>query len=221
MKIVVNIKLLPDAPQHVILKETLERTNAACNYLSEVGWKAGILRQYDLHKLAYRDTKNKFGIVSDMVIRCIAKVSDTYKLDKKTQRIFRKHSAHPYNHHILSFSSKADVVRPGGSVCLEKKVPFRGLTRAAHGPSAAGRAADAGRARRTRITAERSASRSDGRGQHGRRPARGNGSGVLSPQGPRHQTWNSIFTFHFLSSAPSHIMSEVEAEAGRGSESAP
>ncbi len=110
MKIVVNIKLLPDEHQHVILKETLERTNAACNYLSEVGWKAKVLRQYDLHKLAYRDTKNKFGIVSDMIIRCIAKVADAYKLDKKTQRVFRKYSTHPYNHHILNFSKKADVV---------------------------------------------------------------------------------------------------------------
>lgn len=110
MKIIVNIKLLPDIAQHVILKETLERTNEACNYLSEVGWKARILRQYDLHKLAYHNTKNKFELVSDMVIRCIAKVADAYKLDKKVQRIFREHSAHPYNHHILNFSKKADVV---------------------------------------------------------------------------------------------------------------
>jgi IS605 OrfB family transposase len=123
MKIVVNIKLLPDTSQHGILKETLERTNAACNYLSEVGWNAKVLRQYDLHKLAYKDTKNKFGIVSDMVVRCIAKVADAYKLDKKTKRVFRKHSAHPYNHHILNFSKKTDVVSIS-TTAGRLKIPF-------------------------------------------------------------------------------------------------
>lgn len=123
MKIVVNIKLLPDVPQHAILKETLERTNAACNYLSEVGWKAKVFGQYDLHNLAYRDTKNKFVIVSDMVIRCIAKVADAYKLDKKVQRVFRNHSAHPYNHHILNFSKKDDIVSIS-TIEGRLKIPF-------------------------------------------------------------------------------------------------
>lgn len=110
MKVTVNIKLQPNREQGDILRQTLEQTNEACNYLSKVGWKAGVLRQYDLHKLAYHQTKAKFNLVSDMIIRCIAKVADAYKLDKKTQRIFRKHSAHPYNHHVLSFSKKADIV---------------------------------------------------------------------------------------------------------------
>lgn len=110
MKVTVNIKLLPEKSQYIILKETLEQTNEVCNYLSEIGWKAKVLRQYDLHKLAYHNTKDNFNLVSDMIIRCIAKVSDAYKQDKKTQRIFRKHSAHPYNHHVLSFSKKVDII---------------------------------------------------------------------------------------------------------------
>ena len=122
MKLVVNLKLTPTPGQAKLLRETLRQANAACNYLSEVGWKAKILRQYDLHKLAYHDTKQRFGLVADLVIRCIAKVADAYKADKRSMRRFRPDAAQPYNHHILRFL-KEDAV----SIWLlggRQKIPF-------------------------------------------------------------------------------------------------
>jgi predicted transposase len=108
MKLVVNLKLTPTPAQAKSLKQTLETANQACNYLSQRGWDAKILRQYDLHKLAYHDTKQKFELAADMVIRCIAKVADAYKAGRATRRTFRPHAAQPYNHHILSFK-KGDL----------------------------------------------------------------------------------------------------------------
>ncbi len=122
MKLVVNLKLKPTKDQAAILKTTLEKANAACNYLSERGWNAKILRQYDLHKLAYRETKEKFDLAADMVIRCIAKVADAYKLDRKIMRRFRRDSAQPYNHHIIRFA-KDDTVSIW-TTSGRQKIPF-------------------------------------------------------------------------------------------------
>lgn len=108
MKLVANIKLLPNRDQAKALKETLERCNTACNHLSALGWEAGMLRQFDLHKIGYAETRERFELGAQVVVRCIAKVADAYKLDKKVQRSFRKHSAQPFDDRIISF--KADDV---------------------------------------------------------------------------------------------------------------
>jgi len=109
MKLVANIKLQPTPEQFQALKETLERCNAACDYLSAKGFEAGILRTFDLHKLGYADIRERFGLAAQVAVRCIAKTADAYKLDKKTQRSFRKHAAQPYDDRIVSFKPR-DVV---------------------------------------------------------------------------------------------------------------
>lgn len=109
MKLVINIKLRPTAEQATSLRRTLEACNAACTWLSAEGWKTGTLRQYDLHKLAYRGMRERFRLTAQAAVRCIAKVADAYKLDRKTQRFFRKHAAQPYDERILRFCA-GDVV---------------------------------------------------------------------------------------------------------------
>lgn len=109
MKLVVNVKLNPSAEQSAALRRTLETCNAACNWLSAEGFKSGVLRQYDLHKLAYKGVRKRFGLTAQAAVRCIAKVADAYKLDRRTQRLFRKHAAQPYDERILRFCA-GDVV---------------------------------------------------------------------------------------------------------------
>lgn len=109
MKLIANLKLKPDATQARALKATLERCNEACNWLSERAFGAKIFRQYDLHKLCYHDLRAKFEITAQVAVRCIAKVADAYKIDQKTQRTFRKHSAQPYDDRILRFCAN-DIV---------------------------------------------------------------------------------------------------------------
>jgi putative transposase len=122
MKLVVNIQLLPNKDQVTSLKDTLAACNTACNWLSQEGFKAGILRQFDLHKLTYRQVREKFNLSAQAAVRCIAKVADAYKLDKKTLRHFRSDSAQPYDDRIIRFI-KNDIVSIwvlGGRI----KIPF-------------------------------------------------------------------------------------------------
>lgn len=109
MKLVANIKLLPTPEQAEALRETLERCNQACNHISAKGFEAGILRTFDLHKLCYAETRSMFGLAAQVAVRCVAKVADAYKLDKKTARTFRRHGAQPYDDRIISFKPN-DVV---------------------------------------------------------------------------------------------------------------
>lgn len=103
MKLVANLKLKPTAAQENALLATLDRCNEACNWLSERAWETKAFRQYDLHKLVYAELRQRFGLSSQVAVRCIAKVADAYKIDQKTQRVFRKHSAQPYDDRILRF----------------------------------------------------------------------------------------------------------------------
>ena len=109
MKLVANIKLQSTPEQFQALKETLERCNEACNYLSSKGFEAGVLRTFDLHRLGYSDIRERFGLAAQAAVRCIAKTADAYKMDKKTQRVFRKHAAQPYDDRIVSFKAN-DIV---------------------------------------------------------------------------------------------------------------
>ena len=105
MKLVANLKLKPTPEQACALKATLERCNEACNWLSEVAFRDKIFGQYNLHKLTYREVRERFNLTAQATVRCIAKVADAYKADKKTQRIFCKHSAQPYDERIFRFKS--------------------------------------------------------------------------------------------------------------------
>lgn len=101
MKLTAKVKLQPDKKQHQALLETLETANAACNRISERAWGNRIFNQFRLHKVCYYDMKSHFSLTAQMVVRCISKVADAYKLDKKTKRLFKKHGAIAYDARIL------------------------------------------------------------------------------------------------------------------------
>jgi len=122
MKLIVNIKLNPSKEQYAVLKTTLETANNACNYLSQRGWNTHILRQYDLHKMAYRDTKEKFGLSAQVVVRCIAKVANSYKTEKNKLHHFRKNSAQPYDERIIRFCPN-DIISIW-TINGREKIPF-------------------------------------------------------------------------------------------------
>jgi IS605 OrfB family transposase len=109
MKLVANIKLTPTAQQHTALLTTLETANAACTWLSGQAWTHKTFGQFKLHALAYGPCRERFGLSAQMVVRCIAKVADAYKLDHKTRRRFRKHAAQPYDERIFRFRSDTDI----------------------------------------------------------------------------------------------------------------
>jgi IS605 OrfB family transposase len=102
MKLIAQVKLMPTEEQANALRRTVERANAACDYLSRRAWDVRTFGQYSLHKLAYYDTRKQFPeLSSQIVVRCIARVADAYKLDHKTQRTFRPYGAIVYDDRIL------------------------------------------------------------------------------------------------------------------------
>jgi len=112
VKLIVNLKLQPTPVQAKSLRQTLERANAACNWISEQGWLTQpkpTLKQFALHKLTYHATKEKFDLTAQMVVRCISKVADAYKLDKKRQRKFKRHGSIAYDDRIIRFTKGESV----------------------------------------------------------------------------------------------------------------
>ena len=110
MKIIAQVRLYPNPEQVSALKQTLERANAACDYISERGWQAHIFRRYDLQNLTYYDVRQRFDLTAQMVIRCLAKVADAYKADRTTQRSFKPLGAIAYDDRILSWEYDNQIV---------------------------------------------------------------------------------------------------------------
>lgn len=110
MKLTAKIKLQPAPEQQTLLLQTLERANAACNYVSELAWDKQIFQQYPLHHLAYKDIRAEFGLAAQIAVRVIGKVADAYKLDKKTRRTFDLHGAFPYDDRILRINPDQQMI---------------------------------------------------------------------------------------------------------------
>src|SRR5574343_1243555 len=93
MKLTANIKLQCNKEQHQKLIDTLVACNNACNYVSEFAFTNKIFTQFKLHKAVYYVIREKFNLSAQMAVRCISKVANSYKVSKKTQIQFKKHSA--------------------------------------------------------------------------------------------------------------------------------
>jgi putative transposase len=103
MKLTVAVKLQPSQEQAHALLQTIERANAAANYISEWAWYNCTFRQYDLHKALYYEVKRRYSLSAQVVVRVLAKVADAYKLDRKRQREFRNHGSIAYDDRILAW----------------------------------------------------------------------------------------------------------------------
>ncbi|HKQ05820.1 MAG TPA: transposase [Blastocatellia bacterium] len=103
MKLIAQVKLNPSREQAKLLKQTLEQANAACNAISELAWDSQTFGQYAIHKAYYSKVREQFGLSAQIVVRCIAKVADAYKLDKQTQRRFKPYGAIAYDDRILTW----------------------------------------------------------------------------------------------------------------------
>jgi IS605 OrfB family transposase len=109
VKLVAAIKLKPTREQAAVLRATLKRCNEACTAIAAKGFAAGILRQFDLHKLTYVETRTEFGLTAQAAVRCISKVADAFKINRTVAPVFRADAAQPYDDRILSFKGE-DVV---------------------------------------------------------------------------------------------------------------
>jgi putative transposase len=104
MILTAKAKLQPTEAQADCLKRTLETANAACDFISDVAWKERVFGKFQIQKLVYHYVRNDFALTAQLVIRCIAKVTDAYKLDRKTKRQFDPLGSIAFDSRILSWN---------------------------------------------------------------------------------------------------------------------
>ncbi len=124
MKLTAQVKLQPTPEQRELLLQTLEEANCACSYISQRAFDEKTFRQFGVQKLLYKDVRERFNLSAQMVVRAISKVVDSYKINKKKQRSFKRHGAFPYDSRILTFKLEKREVSIW-TINGRQKVPFR------------------------------------------------------------------------------------------------
>ncbi|MHB8544561.1 MAG: RNA-guided endonuclease InsQ/TnpB family protein, partial [Leptospirales bacterium] len=121
MKITLKVKLITTDGQAKTLLETMEEFNKACDWISQKAFESKLFNAYNLHYLVYKEAREVFpSLPSQTIIRAIAKVSDSYKTEKKHQHFFKKYSAMEYDKRTLSFKdlTHASIATINGRLLL-------------------------------------------------------------------------------------------------------
>ncbi|WP_077132523.1 RNA-guided endonuclease InsQ/TnpB family protein [Spirosoma montaniterrae] len=117
MKLTAQIRLLPTPQQATALRLTLERGNEACNLVSAYAFEQKVFRSQEIQKVLYYRLKEEFGLSAQFVIRCLAKVADSYKTLKAQ---IRNHNAtcEPDKKRSLTQIS----YRPTGAIAFDSRI---------------------------------------------------------------------------------------------------
>ncbi|HWY34958.1 MAG TPA: transposase, partial [Nitrosopumilaceae archaeon] len=105
MKLTLKIKLLPDKEQAKTLLQTIKEANSARNIISKIASELKIFNQFRIHKEVYHKIKGSSNLSAQILVSCISKVADAYKLDKKTKSVFKPLSSISYDSRILTYKS--------------------------------------------------------------------------------------------------------------------
>lgn len=129
MKIVVQVKLLPDAAREEALRETLKLCNEAANHASRRAHETGVMAKAPLQRLVYDDVK-AMGLSAQPAIHCARKTAGAYATLKENLKAgnheprasrkrataepcpirFRRDSAQPFDDRCLSWQVEARTV---------------------------------------------------------------------------------------------------------------
>jgi IS605 OrfB family transposase len=129
MKLVTQVKLMPEAEQAAALSVTLHTVNEAANWVSAVAFERGVPREYELRKHTYGELRAR-GLGAQAAQHIIKKTRDAYTTLKATikagnlgkpgskRRVkaeakpitFRREAAQPYDDRCLSWQYDAQTV---------------------------------------------------------------------------------------------------------------
>lgn len=123
MKLIAQVQLNPTDSQRDALRKTLRQANAACNHIAAWAWEHQVFRHYVLHQALYYDLRAQFGLPAQLAVRCLAKVGDAYKLDRKSQRTFQPFGGIAYDDRLLSWHVDKGEVSIG-TLHGRERVPF-------------------------------------------------------------------------------------------------
>lgn len=122
MKLTLKIKLLPTKEQADLLLQTIKESNQVCNHISHLAWQEQTFNQFKIHSYCYNFIRNAYRLSAQVVVRCISKVADAYKSNKKTKRVFRPLGSITYDSRILTYKPNniVSIWTIGGRL----KIPF-------------------------------------------------------------------------------------------------
>jgi putative transposase len=109
MKLIARIKLLPSPEDAARLEATMERFNAAADFVAGIAFGHHTANVFDLRRLCYSEVRERFGLSSQMAQLAIKAAGDAYKRDKSKRVRFRKHAATAYDQRTMSFKGPARV----------------------------------------------------------------------------------------------------------------
>lgn len=113
MKLVLQIRLLPDAVSANKLRETMARFNEACNYVLPLAFDRKLASNFALQKLYYRDIRKRFGLSAQHAVKVFASVALAVKqaLQKKRKvaPVFRPLASVPYDKRLYSLKGAERV----------------------------------------------------------------------------------------------------------------
>ncbi len=98
---VIKVKMLPTDEQKKEFLEVFRQFNAACNWISQVAFEQQVFRQVPLHAACYHEARERFGLPSQLTVRAIGKVLETYRRDKSIQPVFGDYSAVIYDERVF------------------------------------------------------------------------------------------------------------------------
>src|SRR2546428_226782 len=109
MKQTMLLKLAPSPGQSNGLLETVHAFNDACNAIADVAIASQLANKFELQKLVYADIRKLYGLSSQLTIRAISKVVDSYKRDKSIKPAFRREGAVTYDERVMAFKGLTEV----------------------------------------------------------------------------------------------------------------
>jgi IS605 OrfB family transposase len=108
---VVTLSLHPTPEQAAVLEATMRAFNAACQYISDVAWVHHEFRRVRVHRLTYRDVRERFGLSSQLAVRAIGVVTDSYKADREVKHTFRPDAAVVYDERVMKLRATTVSLR--------------------------------------------------------------------------------------------------------------
>jgi len=106
---VVTVKLRVNEDNAAALAETFDRFNTVCNRVSQIAWETKTFRVYDLHHATYHALRAEFGLPSQLTVRAIAKVADSYKTDRSVRHVFGPRGAVVYDARCFKLKNLSSV----------------------------------------------------------------------------------------------------------------
>jgi putative transposase len=103
MQRTILLKLFPPADNADLLKRTMKAFNEAANYVAREAFHLKTANKMRLQPLVYRPLRERFGLSSQMAIRCIAKVCEAYKRDRTKCPSFKPYGAMVHDERTFSF----------------------------------------------------------------------------------------------------------------------